>query len=52
LRNQPAGFGELAPTVALANPPTIGSGPIGLPIAASERSLPSGGKFTCSVRIE
>jgi hypothetical protein len=38
--------------VALANLPTTGSGPIGPPVTASEPSLPSGGKFTYSVRIE
>ena len=43
LRNQPTGFGEVAVTVALANSPTVGAGPIGLPVTASDRSLPSDG---------
>ena len=51
-RNQLADGEEVSMTVTLAKPSILGSTPIGPLVAASERSFPSGDRFTRSVRIE
>jgi hypothetical protein len=51
-RNQLTDFGEVALTMTSADAPILDPTAIGLPGTASEYSSPSGGKFTCLVRIE